>query len=607
MSKLLRYSVDMFVDKAIVRGLIGLIIALLLLFFSTSYPERSLDLGPKHGLEHSSVGDYQWLPAETTLSFQSPEIASGLIIKQRLLAGSRLEDSRDLTIRSGQTISVFEIEGGQAPRLYSYLLPMEGHYLEVHYSIAALPTDGCDDRSLGMALFSMDVNQIQHPYWLDLRTIILGLVPPFLLLVGGKSSFLLLAFIIAVYLREPLYLLNPRFWAEEGQIYFSYAYTNPWYISLFSPHLGYFSLVNNLATTLSAHVFPIWSSSSVTTFIALCIQITPAIIVIYGRSSLWNTLSKKIVVLILLLLAPIPQELWINTISSQFHLCLASSLLLFEQNDKIKPIKSYFHRLLILLAGLTGVVSCILTPIFIWKSFIYRNKENIIQAILLVICTGIQVVMLGYSMYYSDLKYSRLGSLNISTILATLETKTFLLPLLGEDYTNQFADFVRSAWLETNNLIASYFVIILIMILIIYIFWGVETKLRYLFLASYLILSVIPIIISVGTDKTALIGGFYSYRYFYVPTILLQLTLMYNVFYHAKTYALRSIVCGVLLSVMLVTSTITYPKSNLVGQQWPTWEVEVLKWQADSSYKPLIWPSTWDLELTSRNGEVEQE
>lgn len=600
----LKNIIDIVADKAIFRGLIGLVIALLLLSFTSSYPERSLDLGPRHGPEKSSIGEYRWLPTETNLSFQSPEIGSGLIIKQRLLAGSRLEDSRDLTIRSGDTTSVFQVEGGAEPRLYSYLLPMDGHYLEASYSISALPTTEGDRRSLGLALFSIETELIRHPYWLDLRIIILGLLPPLLLLIGGKSSFLLLTFIIAIYVREPLYLLNPRFWAEEGQIYFSYAYNNPWYISLFTPHLGYFSLLNNLAVTLSAHVFPLWSSSIVTTFIALFIQITPSMIVIYGQSFLWDTHTKKILILLILLFAPITEELWLNTISSQFHLSLIALLLLLEQNDKLTIYKIWLYRFLILLAGLTGVLSCILTPIFIWKSLIYRSKENMIQASLLGVCTVIQIAILGYSMYHSDLENSRIGRIDVRTILATIESKTFLLPLLGENYTDQVATFLKSSWSEGNSFIVSYIVIVLLMILIFYIFFGIEKNIRCIFLASYLFLTVIPIFISLGTDKTALIGAFFSYRYFYTPTILLQFSLVYNIFYQRNIYVLRSIICGVLFIAMLASSVINYPKSNLIGKEWPTWEIEILKWQADSSYNLLISPATWDMKLSGENNQV---
>jgi hypothetical protein len=599
----LKNIIDIVADKAIFRGLIGLVIALLLLSFTSSYPERSLHLGPTYDPERSSLGEFSWLSAETNLSFQSPEIGRGLIIRKRLLAGFRLEDSRDLTIRSGDTTSVFQVEGGAEPRLYSYLLPMDGHYLEASYSISGLPTTEGDRRSLGLALFSIETELIRHPYWLDLRIIILGLLPPLLLLIGGKSGFLLVAFIIAIYLREPSYLLSPRFWAEEGQIYFSYAYRNPWYLSLFSPHLGYFSLLNNIAVTLGAHAFPLWISSSITTFIAFCIQIIPSMIVIYGQSFLWDTRTKKVIVVLLLLFAPITQELWLNTISSQFHLSLITLLLVIEHHDKLSVTRAWLYRCLIVIAGLTGVLSCILTPIFILKSFLYRNRESTIQACLLAACTIIQASMLGYSVYYSDIKYARLGKVDIRTIFATIETKTFLLPLLGEGYTDYLADLLRSSWSEGYYLILSYVAIISLITLIAYIFWGMEKNLRYLFLTSYLLLTVVPIFISVGTDKTALIGGFFSYRYFYVPTIILQLTLVYNIFYYRKIQV-RPIICTVILSCMLATSIINYPKSNLIGQAWPTWEIEASKWQANSSYNPLIWPATWDMKLSGENNQV---
>jgi hypothetical protein len=54
-----------------------------------------------------------------------------------------------------------------------------------------------------------------------------------------KLSFLFLG-VLVMFFRAPSFFFEPRFWGEEGIIYFSNAFNNPWYKALFTPHLGYF-------------------------------------------------------------------------------------------------------------------------------------------------------------------------------------------------------------------------------------------------------------------------------------------------------------------------------------------------------------------------------
>ena len=57
--------------------------------------------------------------------------------------------------------------------------------------------------------------------------------------------------IFIAYLRLPEVLLEPRFWAEEGTSYFSYAYDHNWLVNLLSPQFGFNTLYNSIATSLA--------------------------------------------------------------------------------------------------------------------------------------------------------------------------------------------------------------------------------------------------------------------------------------------------------------------------------------------------------------------
>ena len=55
-----------------------------------------------------------------------------------------------------------------------------------------------------------------------------------------------------IFFRNPILFTEPRFWAEEGSVYFSSAFHSTWIVSLFQPHLGYLSLIPNIATIIAA-------------------------------------------------------------------------------------------------------------------------------------------------------------------------------------------------------------------------------------------------------------------------------------------------------------------------------------------------------------------
>jgi hypothetical protein len=64
-----------------------------------------------------------------------------------------------------------------------------------------------------------------------------------------------LFFAIVLFVRCPATILHPEFWAEDGVIWYSDAYTIGWH-SLFSPHTGYLQTISRLVA-LVAQGFPL--------------------------------------------------------------------------------------------------------------------------------------------------------------------------------------------------------------------------------------------------------------------------------------------------------------------------------------------------------------
>ncbi len=123
---------------------------------------------------------------------------------------------------------------------------------------------------------------------------------------------LFVSFIWIIFLREPSLFIEPRFWAEEGSVYISYAYTHSWYENLLAPHLGYYSLFNNLIASIATKVVPLTYAPFVTTFGAFIVQIISFLIILWGDSICWNNIYKRIIVSLSILFVSSTGEIWLT-------------------------------------------------------------------------------------------------------------------------------------------------------------------------------------------------------------------------------------------------------------------------------------------------------
>lgn len=205
----------------------------------------------------------------------------------------------------------------------------------------------------------------------------------------ARKIVLLFGYIVLLVGREPRFLGSPRFWAEEGTRYFAYAYTHPWYAALTHAELGYVALWPNLATTVAANMVPLEYAPLVTTLFALTVQIIPIILIVWSDGTFWNGFATKIIGCCALLFAPLSQEIWLNTINSQFYFLLITLLVLIE-DAHAKGTRRIMYRVLLVVAGLTGAVSLFLLPVFAIKAVQEKHRERGIQAALLVACAVVQ-------------------------------------------------------------------------------------------------------------------------------------------------------------------------------------------------------------------------
>lgn len=156
---------------------------------------------------------------------------------------------------------------------------------------------------------------------------------------------LLIIIVSAMILRAPYLFSNPRFWAEEGAVYFYFAFHNSFFEAIFSPHQGYYSLYPNLMTLLAARLVSLEHAPLFTTVAAMLVQIVPYILILYRLNHL--SIFHKFILCVATFFVVHTGEVWLNTITAQFHFALASFFILLAEQTEASDRQLLLDRLII--------------------------------------------------------------------------------------------------------------------------------------------------------------------------------------------------------------------------------------------------------------------
>lgn len=407
-----------------------------------------------------------------------------------------------------------------------------------------------------------------------------------------------------MYWRAPSLLQAPRVWAEEGTVYLAFAYNHSWLQALIAPHQGYYGLFPNVASLLALAVGGVRYAPNVTTWLAFSVQLVPVAIVVWGTSSLWDHWYQRILGVLVILLAASSGEVWLNTINSQFYLAIVTFLILMEDMSKTRSARRWIYCALLLLCGLSGPVSCFLLPVFILKAILQRNRETTIQIGILGLC----VVVQGWAWWVSQSAgltlASRIGNLDLPSIVAVIFNRTMVAPILGQTFAGTSA-----AWLASIRKASLYqfgwlsFGLGLGMAGFFSALCWRTLKRNGLILGSFLLvasLSVITALVPPQLGKIVLVNPQAGIRYFYAPSVMFLMLLLANIQFNlANLKKWQTLLCIVLLAVGLVTGAAHYKPDikQFMSVSWPRWEYEVYNWQVNHNYELQIWPIGWRMKL----------
>lgn len=413
---------------------------------------------------------------------------------------------------------------------------------------------------------------------------------------------ILLSVVIASVYAQPKLLTQPRFFAEEGTSYFSFAFNHSGIESICHSQYGYFTLYNNLVTSL-ATIFPLELSPFVTTYSAFMVLIIATCVVISVNISGLDSYLKRFILAI-----SIHQLLyataWLNTIGVQYVLCIIAYLILLENTDSINSFSVTLRCLVLFICGLTGVTSCFLIPGYMLKAIKLRSKNFAMYSCVLISCVLFQIYTFFTAVFSNDPTLSgRFIHHDMPTIIGIFFkfiTYQFFVPFLGLGIldtkiinyvelkiANTFTS-IRYIGYEIMPVIIGILILMFILALIAKTMKSFDVQ---LFSICFIITTTLSTILSINMS-----GG---PRYTYVPSIMLIIFFLTNLNNSAISSCFRYTAVTLILSSVLF-NMIERPillNGFAYNDNWPNWKKEVQMWRQNDDYILKIWPPPWQMVL----------
>ncbi len=384
---------------------------------------------------------------------------------------------------------------------------------------------------------------------------------------------------LAIFGRAPQLFFDPRLWAEEVTVYLERGLTWPWYQAIWLPDSGYVNLLANGVGILEARFVPLEYAPVVPLVVSYLIMLLPIVLVVWSTGAWQNIWSKVAAAAVIVLTVP-NQEVWLNSITSQFHLSLATGIILALPAVESLRLK-WLHRAVIILAGLGGAASILLAPLFIFRAWKDRSRERALQAAILA---GVVIVQLLISAHYG------LGNHVVKFMPGmwwlVIMVKSMLLPFLG---SGGAADLIPLSWpmYIGVSVAAVSGVVAMCCAKVAEARWLITSALALIFFSLILSLDAPAKLVS------HLVGN----RYFFAPNALLGLALVAWMFHVPfKKKWTRGV--GVFVLIWLaVVGVCEYFNADPLFFEGPSWRTEIHAWREDASHVVRVWPRPWTWEV----------
>lgn len=395
-----------------------------------------------------------------------------------------------------------------------------------------------------------------------------------------RERWLLFAmFIVATVERMPRVVFQGRLWAEEGRVYYLHAAITQGLGAVFWSYAGYLNLGASLAAFTARHLVVLDDAPRVTLFYAALAQICPAVLLVTSRAG-W--LRKRVVLaaaLLLLVAAPSAEEVWLNTLTSQFFMALSTALILALEIGSIRM--EWFRRFVLFLAPLYGPLAIPLLPLYVLRAALERSTPRGKQAMALAIASLIQLAL------FYHLTSAR-QTHDFRLIFGAIFEKNILLPFLG------FHGETRPALWLYNWLVHDILPRRVILALLAAFIFMVALLARgpreawWLFLAFGVtsLASWYGALLPQASEVLPHVAG----RYGFAPQVLIAWTILAIA---AQAVGGRRLIAAGLALWLCGVSCLAYVQTAETFKNGADWQQEMAKWHHNPTYSPKEWPDGW--------------
>ena len=355
-------------------------------------------------------------------------------------------------------------------------------------------------------------------------------------------------------------LITPRFWAEEGAVFYRDAFRSG-IDCIFNQYGGYYSIVPRLTTYL-ASLLPMKLAPFITTFTSFSIQIIPAYLILKNSNFSYK---YKIMLLVSLLFAGFTNEIFTNTITSQFHFCVIAYLLL------IGNYKTSISAPLLLISALTGPTACFILPFFIIKTFFEPNRQNIINSTIFLVGTLIQLAYV----IFADL------SLQSDRAISDIFSLIFIDKIVNLSFFHLFYGNITTAFK------------VLIFFIMFYSIYRQDNKKINEIVCFYLLPLILVTFLSTLFSHDSAGGGRYAYASSFIFCCLVIKLITENTDKLFLAYTLAAI----LFISISISGNYTYKsqEGKHHSSNWVSWESQVDGFKEGKTNEIMIYPQ-WERE-----------
>jgi hypothetical protein len=398
---------------------------------------------------------------------------------------------------------------------------------------------------------------------------------------------LVLVFAALVIARNPNVFILGRFWAEEGSIYFIAAWENgpAWLPAITVVHTGYLNLAASLPATIAAHWVPLEDAPFVTSAFGLAAQLLPPSILLSSGDREWG--NRPVVLaaaLLLILVPPLKQEVWLNSITSQFHLALACALALALPPGRGR-LSATLRGFVLAVGPLSGPVCVFLAPLFGLRALLAGCRRRWFEFVLIGAASLVQVAVMAVH---------REPGRDFGTgpaILSYAFLDQFLvLPFLGVSVAMKISTGLLDVWRSGQISWLTVFIAPVCAAMLVAVAFRVRRRdeVPLWLAASGLWLALLSYVgaLTLGEPELLILVGCGT-RYAYAPQVLLSLTLLRIATTASANARWPAMILSAWLFIVGVTEYRFPDEATMTG---PSWASQVELWRHDPMVKLQLWP-----------------